>query len=249
MRISQINSLKSRRLTEEDNPFDQSHWRWWASGCVGCIGVLKDWLVDAVAATLVQKGTNLTEEILTKTMPHPARRLSLEMEARAGEHKVALHDSESAKQFQALLKKPAKAANGKTAPTPESMPGVLYAGQVEQQAVPSAATLPMPQVAPKPTKQRVGQRAPERDPVGETSAPSVHQAIGCPFTESIEVTLSQMEEASVSLFECPTCLAVRDIKPKGDRVKFPWHPRRKTTTPNQGLRWVKREIAWKLFDA
>jgi hypothetical protein len=212
-----------------------SRWRWWASGCVGCVGVLKDWLVDAVAATLVQKGSSLTEEILTRTMPHPARRLSLEMEARAGEHKVALHDSESARQFQALLKKPAKAANGKTAPTPGSMP--------------SAATLPMPQVAPKPTKQRVGQRAPERDPVGETSAPSSSQAIGCPFTESIEVTLSQMEEASVSLFECPTCLAVRDIKPKGDHVKFPWHPRRKTTTPNQGLRWVKREIAWKLFDA
>src|SRR5713101_8638723 len=117
MRISQINSLKSRRLTEEDNPFDQSHWRWFAEGCVGCIGVLKDWLVDAVAATLVQKGTCLTEEILTRTMPHPARRVSLEMEARAGEHKVALHNSESAKQFQALLKKPAKAANGKTEPT------------------------------------------------------------------------------------------------------------------------------------
>src|SRR5207237_2651656 len=89
-----------------------SRWRWWASGCVGCIGVLKDWLVDAVAATLVQKGASLTEEILTKTMPHPARRLSLEMEARAGEHKVALHESESAKQFQALLKKLAKAATG-----------------------------------------------------------------------------------------------------------------------------------------
>ncbi len=247
--VAALKYLLERVPLDVDLNANLARWRWWASGCVGCIGALKDWLVDAVAATLVQKGTNLTEEILTKTMPHPARRLSLEMEARAGEHKVALHDSESAKQFQALLKKPAKAANGKTAPTPESMPGVLYAGQVEQQAVPSGSSLPMPQVAPKPTKQRVGQRAPERDPVGETSAPSVHQAIGCPFTEAISVTLSQMEEASVSLFECPTCLAVRDIKPRGDRVKFPWHPRRKTTTPNQGLRWVKREIAWKLFDA
>ena len=49
-----------------------------------------------------------TEEVLTQTMPHPAKRVSLEMEARAGEHKVALHDSEGAKQFQALLKKACK---------------------------------------------------------------------------------------------------------------------------------------------
>src|SRR5229473_4207168 len=109
-------------------------WRWFAEGCVGCIGVLKDWLVDAVAATLVQKGTSLTEDILARTMPHPARRLSLEMEARAGEHKVALHDSESARQFQALLKKPAKAANGKTEQTIGTLPRSSPSIQRVQQA-------------------------------------------------------------------------------------------------------------------
>ena len=213
---------------------------------MGCIGVLKDWLVDAVATTLVQHETRLTEEILTKTMPHPARRLSLEMEARVGEHRAALHESESAKQFQALLKKPAKAANGKTEQTIRTQPGSPPATQREQEAMPGGSSPPLPHVAPKPTKQHVGQRAPERDPVGETSAPSVRQAMGCPFTEAISVTPSQMEEARVSLFECPTCLAVRDITPKRNRVKFPWHPRRKTTTPNHGLRWVKRGIAWRL---
>ena len=142
------------------------------------------------------EGASLTEDILTRTMPHPARRLSSEMEARAGEHKVALHDSESAKQFQALLKKPAKAANGKAEPTPGSMTGVPYAGQAEQKAGSASATLPMPQVSPKPTQPRVGQRAPERDPVGETSTPLVRKAGGCSFTEVIEVTLAQMEEAA-----------------------------------------------------
>src|SRR6266536_4710396 len=224
-------------------------WRWFAEGCVGCIGILKDWLVDAVAATLVQEGTSLTEEILTRTMPHPARRVSLEMEARAGEHKVALHDRESAKQFQALLKKPAQAANGKAEPTPGSMAGVSSAGKADEIAKPASATLPMPQVSPKRSLPHVGQRAPERDPVGETVASSVRKAIGCSFTEVIEITLAQMEEAGVSRFECPTCLAVRDIKPKGDHVKFPSHPRRMTSTQNQGSRWVKREMAWKLFNS
>ena len=225
-----------------------SRWRWFAEGSVGCIGVLKDWLVDAVAATLVQKGTSLTEDILTRTMPHPARRLSLEMEARAGEHKVALHDSESAKQFQALLKKPAKAANGKTQPAPGSMPGVPEAFQADEIAKPPSATLPMPQVSPKPTPPRVGKPAIARDPVGETTVSPMRKAIGCSFTEVILVSLAQVEEAGVSHFECPTCLAVRDIPPKGGRVKFPWHPKRTITTPNQGRRWVKREIAWGLSE-
>jgi len=57
-----------------------------------------------------------------------------------------------------------------------------------------------------------------------------------------------MEEAGVSRFECPTCLAVRDIKPKGNRVKFLAHPKRTTTTTNRGKRWVKRGSIWELAD-
>ena len=226
-----------------------SRWRWWASGCVGCVGILKDWLVDAVAATLAQNGTSLTEEILTKTMPHPARRVSLELEARAGEHQVAIHDRESAKQFQILLKKPVNVGNEET--TREQgggVPGTPPPARSEMEAEPISATGTMPQVAPKPTKPSVGQRAPERDPVGETSTLSVRKATGCSFTEEISVTPAQMEEAGVSRFECPTCLAVRDIKPRGGSVKFPWHPKRTTNTPNHGLRWVKRESAWRLSD-
>jgi hypothetical protein len=157
-------------------------------------------------------------------------------------------NSEGAKQFQALLKKPGKAASGKTELPQRSVSDPPHAVSTEQEAESGASRSPMPQVAPKPTKLRVGQRAPERDPVGETSAPSVRKANGCSFTEVIEVTLSQMEEAGVSCFECPTCLATRDIQPRGDRVKFPWHPKRTTTTPNRGLRWVKREIAWRLSE-
>src|SRR6266496_1858652 len=142
-------------------------WRWFAEGCVGCIGILKDWLVDAVAATLVQEGTSLTEEVLTRTMPHPARRVSLEMEARAGEHKVALHDRESAKQFQALLKKPANAENAEATQAQGRMPGAPLPTGTEQEAEPVSATLPMPQVAPKPTKLRVGQRALNAIPLGK----------------------------------------------------------------------------------
>jgi hypothetical protein len=93
----------------------------------------------------------------------------------------------------------------------------------------------------------VGQRAPERDPVGATANPSLGKTMGCSFTEIIAVTPAQIEEAGNSRFECSTCLAVRDIKPKGNRVKFPSHPKRTTNTPNQGLRWVKKGNAWRLI--
>ena len=77
----------------------------------------------------------------------------------------------------------------------------------------------------------------------------MRKSAGCAFTDVIEVTLAQLEETGVSRVECPTCLAMREIKPKGDHVKFPAHPKRLTTTPNQRARWVKRATDWKLVDA
>ncbi len=243
--VAAVKYLLERVPLDVDLHAHLARWRWFAEGSISCIGVLKDWLIDAVAATLVQKRTSLTEDILTKTMPHPARRLSLEMEARAGEHKVALHDSESAKQLQALVKKPAKA---EATQAPGSGPGMPPATQTKQDAKPASTTPPLPQVSPKPTQPHVGQRAPGRDPVGEASIPSMRKAAVCSFTEAIPVTLAQMEESGVSRFECPTCLAVRDSKPKGERVKFSSHPKRTTATPNRGKRWVRRGSIWELAD-
>jgi hypothetical protein len=87
----------------------------------------------------------------------------------AGEHSIARHDSESAKQFQALVKKPTNVVKEEAKQAAGNGSGVPHAGQTDQMKAPSAVTvLPMPQVTPKPTKPRVGQRAPERDPVGNT---------------------------------------------------------------------------------
>lgn len=223
-------------------------WRWFAEGSVGCIGVLKDWLVDAVTVTLAQGGTILTEEVLARTMPHPAKRVSLEMEARAGEHQVALHDSEGVRQFQALLKQPAPAANGKAGPPSRSMVAPPQSVPHTPEATPGTSHAPMPQVAPKPTHPRVGQRAPARDPVGDTSVFPVRNTAACAFTDVIEVTRAQLEETGISRFECPTCLAVREIKPKGGRVRFPSHPKRLTATLNHGKRWVRRGSIWEPAD-
>src|SRR5260370_25693678 len=119
---------------------------------------------------------------------------------------------------------------------------VLFRSRLTEAAdvEPVVATLPMPIVSPKPTTRRVGQRAPERDPVGAANAPASRQAIGCSFTEEIPVTLSQMEEAGGFRFECPTCRARQTAKPNGGRVRFSCRSQRTTNTSTDGARRLKR---------
>ncbi len=221
-----------------------TRWRWFAEGSVGCIGVLKDWLVDAVTVTLAQGGTSLTEESLTRTMPHPAKRVSLEMEARAGEHQVALHDSEGARQFQALLKQPAPAANGKAGPTPGSRVASPQAEPPAQEATSGTARPSLPQVAPKPTHPRVGQRAPRRDPVGDLKPeePSAR----CSFVGPLDLASARLVETGVTKVECPTCGALRTLHPQGGTLLFPSHPKRLRRPPSVEVRWIKHGSGWEL---
>ncbi len=246
--VAAVKYLLERVPLEVDLNTLLRRWRWFAEGSVGCIGNLKTWLVDAVAATLAQGGTRLTEAMLTRTMPHPAKRVSLELDAREGEHQVETSTSDSVKQLQVLLGKPGKAGNGKAPSQTEKMPGLPRHAQTEQAARSVPPTKSLPQVAPKPTKARVGERRPGRDPVGETSATPTRRASGCAFSGKIELLARQMEADAVFQVECPACLAVREIHPKGDSVMFSWHVKRVTTTPHHGRRWVMRGSIWELAD-
>ncbi len=104
--VAAVKYLLERVPLEVDLDARLRRWRWFAEDSVGCIGNLKTWLVDAVAATLAEGGTRLTEAMLTRTMPHPAKRVSLELDAREGEHQVETHTIDSVKQLQVLLGKP-----------------------------------------------------------------------------------------------------------------------------------------------
>jgi len=221
-------------------------WRWFADGCVGCIGILKTWLVDAVTATLAQGGTSLTIDQLTRTMLHPAKRVSLEMEARAGEHQVETNNSESAKQLQLLLSKPGKARNGQRPQVQGSMDDAPSAPKTEQVPPHVAPSTLLPQISPKPTKTPVGERAPSRDPVGETT--HSREVTKCSFAGIIELEAAQMAEAGVSKVECPECLTMRALTPQGETVRFPPHDTRKTRTPHREMRWIRQGTVWTLAE-
>lgn len=218
--VAAVKYLLERVPLEVDLNALLRRWRWFAEGSVGCVGNLKTWLIDAVTATLAQGGTRLTEAMLTRTMPHAAKRVSLELDAREGEHQVETITSESVKQLQVLLGKPGKAGNGKAPSSVGKVPGSPRVAHIDQAAASVLASKPLPQVSPKPTKARVGQRGPRRDPVGETSARQPRRASGCAFSGKIDLLARQMEAASVFHVECPQCLAVREIHPKGDSVMF-----------------------------
>src|SRR5215469_65115 len=81
------------------------HWRWFGEWSLGCIGILRDWVVDTVAALCEEGAITLTIEALKDHALQPDQRLRLEMEARTGEHKVEMEKARSQQQLEELLGK------------------------------------------------------------------------------------------------------------------------------------------------
>lgn len=101
--VGALEYLLERVPLTRDLPDLLKRWRWFAEGSIGCVGILKTWLVDAVASTLTEGGSTLTVDALTRTMLHPAQRVRLELDARAGEHQVKTTNADSVQQLQVLL--------------------------------------------------------------------------------------------------------------------------------------------------
>ena len=133
-----------------------AHWRWFGELSIGCIGVLSDWMVDTVATLFREGGTTLTIEALKRSAPHPARRVRMEVDARTGEHKVEAGNATSQQQLQELLGKPARVR------------AASFAGGASSETLPQSLSEPREiDQPPVPTRGRVIERAPSRDPVGE----------------------------------------------------------------------------------
>jgi len=213
-----------------------THWRWFAEGSIGCIGILRDWLVDTVAALLAEGEVVLTLEALHAHALAVGQRVRLEMEARTGERKVEESQAHSHHQLQQLL---GTAARGQLAAT----------GAAPSRALRSPAPV-LPPHAPSTTRahqttprHRI-ERAPARDPVG--AGISVTPADKCPFRGLIALVPAAMREAGVAKVECPECTTRRSLPLRGETVRFPPHDKRKTRTPPREARWVKRGTTWEL---
>jgi hypothetical protein len=202
-------------------------WRWFAESSVGCVGILRDWLVATVAALIAEEQATLTLEALERFALQPAQRVRLEIDARTGEQNVESGNSTSQQQLQALLRLPTSSTSASSRPAPG----------VTESMVPAVSA-----AATQRGGGRRGVRAPQRDPVGET-APQVEDR-RCAFAEVLSLSVAQMVEAGVTKVECPECATVRTLQPRGATVRFPSHQRRKTRTPRSETRWIRSGEAW-----
>ncbi len=204
-----------------------SQWHWFAEWSIGCIGILRDWVVDTVAALYEEGATTFTIEALKKYALQTDQRVRLEMEARAGEHKVEAGRARSHQQLEELLRKaPATPAHEMRAALP-----------TELSQAPETAT-----VAKKPSKSRVGERAPRRDPVG--NGRTEDDALKCSFSGVTGIAPARLAETGVHAVGCPECGAMRTLHPHKNTITFPFHQKRLTPPPSGEVRWLRSGTEW-----
>jgi hypothetical protein len=206
------------------------HWPYFYARSLGCVGVLKEWLVRATALALREGSEALTLPHLERRALSDAKCARMAADIQEGEH--ALHYSEAHRQrLFALLDMsdmPSLTA-GTAMPIP---PAELARAE-------SRTALPHP-----PVRRRVGQRQPHRDPVG--SIAPLATPTKCQGAGALDVDAGSLTQSAIAQVECPVCGAVRTAKLTAQRVVLPAHAPLKTHTTRKGARWIKGETGWGL---
>jgi hypothetical protein len=207
-----------------------NHWHYFYERSIGCVGILKDWLVRTVASTLRARGEPLTLARLHAHALSNAQCESMAMDAQAAEHKLQ-YTEKSREHLWSLL--------GMSPMPPSALSAAPGASQPQPAVLSSWAARPA-----KSTKRRVGERAPTRDAVGETT--QAGPASRCPFAGVIALMPDQIARTAVAKVECPDCGAMRTLHPHGNTVTFPAHAKRLTSTPRKEARWIRHGTTWAL---
>ncbi len=126
-------------MTEEDNPFDESQWKYCYERTVGCVGVLKDWLTRVLAEAMERGEKTISRSLLEQHALSVDRCDQMVTEAAAGETALT-EDDNAAYRLRVRL-------------------GLEQAPAQQQGYAKGQASSHTRQ------SQRVGQRKPQRDPV------------------------------------------------------------------------------------
>jgi len=225
-----LHSLLQQIPLDVDRQDLMNQWFYCYERSIGCVGVLKDWLVRAVASAL---HTGIQTLRLSQLEQHALSNAQCErMAADANAAEQKLHYTESSREhlWHLLGMSGVSVSNGTN----------VAATQQDHMASPGAQTS-----TAQATAGRVGQRAPRRDPVGDLKPNA--QLARCPFTGAIELSPERMVHTAVAKVECPACGALRTLHPQGHTTVFPSHPKRLKRPPRDEIRWIKRDSLWELI--
>jgi hypothetical protein len=105
-------------------------------------------------------------------------------------------------------------------------------------------TVPLPR-KPAPSS-RIGERAPQRDPVGESeNLTNPLPPSKCPISnQMVDLDFHLFTQSAVVHVECPTCGSVRKGTLKKNHIIFPPHEKLRSRSTHQGSRWLKHEEEW-----
>jgi len=127
------------------------HWPLFYRGCLGCVGVLKDWLIRTVSAALRKGDTRLTLDRVREQELVEASLADMAADIVAGEQQVALTSGDRS-QLNSLLQMEGEVA----------APAETSAGEAKPTSTKRTSTKP-------------GTRKPKRDPVGDQTPGSSTQ--------------------------------------------------------------------------
>jgi hypothetical protein len=237
--------LKKVPLRTDAEHLVVEHWLYFYERCIGCVGVLKDWLMRAVSAALDEGSDTLTLEQVQEQALSISQCEQMALDAVEGEQKLNATEGRREHLWRLLqgeglraplLRLPASGVEATQDPASSErlapVPGV-------SSPVPSPMAPP-----PKPTRKRAGQQAPRRDPVGARS--SSGPPTRCAFGGVIDLAADCLPSTAISAVECPACGAMRTLHPHGNSLTFPSHTKRKTATPHEQVRWIRCGTAWRL---
>ncbi len=212
-----------------------NHWYYFYERSIGCIGVLKDWLVRTLSDAL-HSGADALE--LDRVRAHALSNAKLERmatDAAAAEHR--LHYTESSREhLWSLLGMSVLEAHQVNLPAPDQWETTTNS---HPRADPPSSNSRLPSV-------HVGQRAPSRDAVG--TRPPTEKPKKCSFSgEPVELSPARLAQTGISKLQCPECGATWAARIRGDRIFFPAHPPRTTKLTQDIPRWITHGSGWELY--
>jgi hypothetical protein len=202
-------------------------WSYFYERSIGCIGILKDWLVRALAASLATGQSELLMERIQECTLPIAQCESMALEAAAGEQE--LHYTASRQQhLWALL-------------------GMKMDQDVRQQQVqpiPGEDAQPRPiEATPHQQKSRVGEQQLARLEVGEPQEKGSTE--NCPFSGTVvELQSAQIRATGVEKLLCPGCGAARKATLRGELVIYPPHTPLRIIRALKGSLWIRQGTTW-----